>query len=379
MRVAKRTIILTTIVAVAGAWYFTRDTAEAGKSPSPVIQTVRTAVAQEQSMPIMTQANGYVTALNTVDVRPQIQSIVRAVHVREGQNVRAGDLLFTLDDRSAASNVAKAEAELASIRSDLKDAELSLERNKNLLEQKFVAQSAVDSARVKVDTLRSSVAAASAALESSRVSLSHHEIRAAISGRIGAINLYPGSLAQSSGDAMVNIAQIDPIAVSFALPERELASIVATYPDLKAPVTAVLQNGTELQGKLIFIDNTSDAQSGTIKMKAEFPNKDRKLWPGTYVNVHMMVRDLQSVVVIPAQAVINGPQGRFVYVVQADGTVKNHPVTIEAIEKGQAAVSGVTAGSRVVSEGMQHLRPGSAVREHTPPAGAPVASTSAGA
>lgn len=351
------------VLALIAGYAFNDQSASQHAARGQSVQTVKTTVAQQQSMPITVHANGFVTALNTVDVRPQIQSIVKTIHVKEGQNVQAGELLFTLDDRSAVSAVAKAQAQLASNESDLKEAQNTLQRNQELLAQKFVSQSVVDTSRVKVDTLRSAVLAAQAELQSSKVNVSYYSIRASISGRIGAISVHQGSLAQPTGEAMVNIAQINPIAVTFSVPERELAYIVASYPDLNAPVTATLADKSTLQGRLVFIDNTADVQSGTIKMKAQFPNANRQLWPGTYLNVNLVSRQLRDAVVVPAQAVVTGPVDKFVYVVDDAHVAKPHKVDVLAIEQGVAAVSGIQAGASVVVEGMQNLRPGSIVKE----------------
>ncbi len=363
----KLSIIVAGICVLALVIWYGWASKKAARQPSRehAAQAVQTTLSKQQSMPIMVSANGYVTALNTVDVRPQIQSIVRTIHVREGQNVQTGDLLFTLDDRSAISAVAKAQAQLASNRSDLKEAENNLRRNQDLFAQKFVSQSVVDTARVKVDTLQSAVLAAEAELQSNKVSLSYNMIRASISGRIGAISVYPGSLVQPAGSAMVNISQINPIAVTFSVPERELPFIVASYPNLNAPVTATLPDKTSLQGKLVFIDNTADVQSGTIKMKAQFPNANRQLWPGTYLNVTLVSRQLNDAVVVPAQSVVTGPVDKFIYVVEAGHIVQPHQVEVLATQQGLAAVTGLKAGVAVVIEGMQNLRPGSIVKEDT--------------
>lgn len=351
------------VLALITGYAFKDKSASQHASRGQSAQAVKTIVAQQQSMPITVHANAFVTALNTVDVRPQIQSIVKTIHVKEGQNVQAGELLFTLDDRSAVSAVAKAQAQVASNESDLKEAQNTLQRNQELLAQKFVSQSVVDTSRVKVDTLRSAVLAAQAELQSSKVNVSYYAIRASISGRIGAISVHQGSLAQPTGEAMVNIAQINPIAVTFSVPERELAYIVASYPNLNAPVTATLADKSTLQGRLVFIDNTADVQSGTIKMKAEFPNANRQLWPGTYLNVHLVSRQLSDAVVVPAQAVVTGPVDKFVYIVGEGHVVQPHKVDVLAIEQGVAAVAGIQAGVSVVVEGMQNLRPGSIVKE----------------
>jgi multidrug efflux system membrane fusion protein len=352
------------IVAGAGAYFIFHDKPDAsGKQAHNPVQIVKTELAQQKTLSITVQANGYVTAINTVDVRPQVQNIVRSVHVHEGDNVRAGQLLFTLDERSELTNVEKARAAVASTQAELVEAENSLKRNQDLLHKKFVSQAVVDTARSKAESLRSTLEGNQAASQGSTVALGYNRINASISGRIGLITVHPGSLAQPSGEPMVRISQLDPIAISFALPESELANIIATYPKRDAPVTAQISGGQALKGKLIFIDNETDTQSGTIKMKAEFANQAQKLWPGMFVNVSLVSRVLPDVVVIPAQAVVTGPTEAFVYMVQADNTVKQQKINVLTIEDGVAAVAGIGAGTRVVVEGAQNLRPGSKVEE----------------
>ena len=348
------------------------------KAPPPrnTAQVVKTALTQQKSLPITLIANGSVTALNTVEVRPQIQNVVRAVHVREGQDVQAGQLLFTLDARGDESNVAKARAQLAGQRADLVDAEQQLARNQELLARHFVSQAVVDSARNKVNSLRGALHASEAALQASSVAAGYNQIRAGIRGRIGAISVHVGSLAQPAGAPMLTIYQMDPIAVSFAVPEQELPYLRASYPHGDAPVVAQLPAGGEVSGKLIFIDNTADLQSGTILMKSQFANADRKLWPGTFVTVRLTSRTLEHVVTLPAQGVITGPVDKFVYLVQADHTVREQKVRVSAIVNGVAAVTGVPVGARVVIEGAQNLRPGVAVRE-APSSEPPVPAASA--
>ncbi len=364
MQQAKKYILIGVGIAVIGAVAYFELFGKAQQAHKPDgAQSVRTALAQQKTIPVTVQANGYVTAINTVDVRPQVQNIVREIHVKEGQFVKAGQLLFTLDDRGDRSNMEKARAEAEAGRADLADAELTLKRNRDLLAKNFVSQSVVDTARNKVESLRKTLEANEAATQSSSVALGYNRISASISGRIGIISVHPGSLAQTSGDPMVTITQIDPITVSFSLPERELGNIMETYPQGGAPVTAQLPGQARLTGKLIFIDNAADTQSGTIRMKAQFENASHKLWPGTYVNVSLVARNVNEAVMVPAQAVVTGPVDKFIYVVQPDSTVKEQKIGVVAIEGGEAAVTGLAVGARVVVEGTQNLRPGGKIVE----------------
>ena len=396
----KKSLVAAAVLALVVSGYFgLRGKAEpiAQQGRGQQIQSVRIAVAEKKSIPVTLEANGYVTAINTVDVHPRIQQIVRSVDVREGQEVRAGQLLFTLDSRNDTSGVDKAQAQVVRDRADLEDAEIALKRNQELLVKSFVSQAVVDSARNKVESLRAALHADQANAEASNIALGYNQISASISGRIGIISVHPGSLAQPAGLPMVTITQMDPVAVSFSVPERELANISSSYPNWygketrhassplpgplpqagegdkgslreshnsgNAPVTAQLPDGREFKGKLIFIDSSADQQSGTIRMKAQFANPDRQLWPGAFVNVRMVSRTLPDAVVVPAQAVVSGPSNQFVYIVQPDSTVQARKVAVRAIENGFAAVDGLDAGTRIVVEGMQNLRTGSKVKE----------------
>ena len=194
------------IVAIAGGYYVAKG--KMVESPKPghsQAQTVKTVLAQKKSIPINLNTNGYVIAINTVDVRPQIQNIVHTVHVTEGQDVRAGQLLFTLDARNDSSNLDKAKAQLARDRADLTDAEMNLKRNQELLAKNFVSAAVVDSTRNKLEAARNTVRADQAAIDASSVALGFNQITVSIAGRIGAISVHPGSLAQPSGAPMLTI------------------------------------------------------------------------------------------------------------------------------------------------------------------------------
>jgi RND family efflux transporter MFP subunit len=356
-------LIVATLLAAGGGYYYYQSRPAPVADKAAPAQSIKSSVAQQKDVSIVVRANGYVSALYVVDVRPQTQNIVRQVHVIEGQDVRAGQLLFTLDQRSDTSNVDRARAQVARGRADLVEAESALRRNQELASKNFVSPAVVDTARSKVDSLRSTVEADEATIRSSAIALGNNRILATLDGRIGAINVHAGSLAQPTGLPMLTISQLDPITVSFSLPERELAILLATYPKGDAPVTAQLAGERKVEGQLIFIDSASDPQSGTIKMKARFANAQRLMWPGTFVNVSLISRTLPQAVVIPAQAIVTGPTEKFVYLIKPDNTVAPQKVTVVNIDNGEAAVTGLDAGARVVVEGAQNLRPGARVKE----------------
>ncbi|MGY8526447.1 efflux RND transporter periplasmic adaptor subunit [Paracidovorax citrulli] len=366
-RVSPWLLCLLLLLLAGGAWLAWR-TWFAPKPPpaAPAAIPVTTAVAREGDVPLRISVNGNVTSLSTVEVRPQVSSTVRTVHIREGQNVRPGDLLFSLDTRMDEANLARARAQLLRDKADHDDARRALARSQELLGRNFISQSAVDTAQARVDALAATVRADQAAVEASQVAVSYGQIRATIAGRTGVINVFPGSLVQPASTVpMVTVAQIRPIAVTFTLPERQLAALREALAAGPVPVTAQPNDGNPepVQGRVTFVDNTVDPQYGTIRVKAQFDNDAQRLWPGTYARVEAVVQTLRGVVSVPPQAVVTGPEGRFVYAVGPDGKVKSLPVQLRAATADAAVVEGVPAATRVVVEGVQNLRPGVLVRE----------------
>ncbi|NOT82762.1 MAG: efflux RND transporter periplasmic adaptor subunit [Gallionella sp.] len=346
-----------------GGWKRYAPSANKNTKPANVIQVVSAAVMQADVLVKLT-SSGTVAALQSVDVRPQISAMVKMVHVKEGQFVRKGDRLFTLDTRTEDANLKKAEAQVAKDKADLANAERNLERVKALLKLEYVAQSEFDTAQNLVDGLRSQLAIDLAAVETSRVARSFDEITAPISGRTGVISVYPGNLVQPAATtALVSIAQLDPINISFTLPERELAGLQQALGKGEVPVYAKLDVAEQntLTGYLSFIDNNVDTSSGTIHLKAVFSNADHRLWPGMFVSVEIAPRSLTNVLTVPAQAVQTGPEKKFLYVIGKDNKVASAPINVVLIQDSLAVVEGVAAGERVVVEGAHNLKPNSVV------------------
>jgi RND family efflux transporter MFP subunit len=355
----------------AGAYYAWSNSKSAGKEASaaagnsrPVLVT--TVQVRRHDFPVKLAANGTVTALNTVDIRPQVTSTVSKVHIKEGQFVRAGELLFSLDSRADEVNVAKAQAQLDRDVATLLDNQRQLERNKDLLAKKFIAQSVVDSSQAQVDAQKALVASDKAAVNAAKVALSYDSITATAAGRSGIISVYPGSLVQPTPTSLplVTITQMDPIAVTFTLPQRNLNDALTSMQRSDSYVLAVLpDNGGEFKGKLSFVDNVVDASSGTIRAKAVFDNKDLKLWPGAFINIELSVQTVKDAIVVPQEAIILGANDSSVYVVGADGKAALRKVLVLQSAGTEAVVSGVEAGAKVVLEGKQNLRPGVPVQE----------------
>jgi RND family efflux transporter MFP subunit len=344
-------------VAAPGAPASSPSTVAAGPPVS-----VTTVAVQKKDVDVMLEATGTVTALNSVDIRPQIASVITKVQIKEGQFVNAGQPLFVLDARNDEVNVTKAKAQLAKDQAALADAERQLARSKDLFAQNFISQGAVDTNQTLVDSARAVVAADRAAIESAQVGLSYNRIVAPAAGRAGAINVFAGSTVQPGGNALVTITQLDPIAVAFSLPQRNLGDALTTLRAGGGKVTAILpENGATVTGKLQFVDNVVDAASGTVRVKAEFANKDERLWPGAFVTVRLAVQTLKGASVIPQAAIIQSPRGKIVYVVDASSKASARPVEIVYASGEEVAVTGVKPGERIVLDGRQNLRSGSTV------------------
>jgi RND family efflux transporter MFP subunit len=353
--------------------------ASASVGPPVAVTTVR---AQLRDMPVDVEATGTVTAVASVDIKPQVSSVVKQMYARDGQFVRTGDLLFTLDARSDEANVAKLQAQVARDEVSLADAQRQLERSKDLVAKNFVSQAAVDSSQALVDAQAAALRADRAAVDAAKVALSYARITAPAAGRVGVVAVSVGSAVVANQTTLLTITQIDPIDVSFALPQRDLADVLAAGA---AKVVASLPEGRgTLEGRLNFVDNAVDAASGTVKVKARFENAKAALWPGAFVKASLVLRTLKESVVVPQAAVIQGPRGPFVYAV-VDGRAVPRPVELIAARGDDAAVRGVRAGESIVLDGRQNLRQGSAVIERTREAGgtgkggrAPAAAASAG-
>jgi RND family efflux transporter MFP subunit len=351
----------------AGAGAGASAVARAGSGVGGAV-SVTTVQARRRDVDVVLEATGTVTALNSVDVRPQISSTIVKVHIREGQFVKQGQLLFTLDARNDEVNLAKARAQLAKDMASLADAQRQLARSKELFAQNFISQGAVDTNQTLVEAQQAVVASDRAAIDAAQVGLSYTRIVAPGAGRAGAINVFAGSLVQPAGAALVTITQLDPIAVGFSLPQRNLGDALEILRAGGGKVHADLpEQHVALLGRLRFVDNAVDAASGTVRVKAEFDNPDERLWPGAFVTVRLAARTLKDAVVVPQAAIITAPRGRIVYVVDAANKVAPRPVEIVYPFGEDAVVSGLQAGERIVVEGRQNVRPGAAVIERAPP------------
>ncbi|MPQ58656.1 efflux RND transporter periplasmic adaptor subunit [Duganella sp. FT27W] len=361
------TLLATAAILGFSGWYMQNGghhAAPAGKQANgPQGPTTVSVVApQRRDVPVVLQANGTVTPISTVDLHPQTTSTIVRVHIKEGQFVKAGELMFSLDDRSARANVEKAAAQVARDRAALADVERQYQRAEDLLAQKYVAQGAVDTLKSQVEAARAVLAADLAAASAVGVDASYNTIRAPMSGRVGAINVYAGSLVQMS-TSLTTVTQLDPINVAFTLPESALGGLLEAQQRGAVPVRVTQPTSDkELTGALSFIDSTVDPVAGVIRVKAEFDNKVTSLWPGQYVNAQLVSHVLPNATVIPQNAIINNTQGTFVYAVDGDQSAQVvHIKRLHAFGEF-AAVSGLKGNEKVIVDGKQNLRPGGKVR-----------------
>ena len=335
------------------------------------VQTVTTLALEKKDVPLVIESTGTIAAANIVDIRPMITNMVKEIHIKEGQDVKKGQLLFTLDDRNDRANYDRAKA-LAD------DAQRQLQRAKELVAKNFISKAGLDTAEANA---KSAMATARAA----EVQLSFDSIRSPIDGRAGIINVFPGSLVQASNvvvssttstatsttGAMVTITQIDPINVQFIVAENNIPLLMQNdIANLKVSVT-VGNNLTQIyEGKVIVVDNQVDPAIGAVRVKAQIPNQKRTLLPGQFARIKLEANTLKDAIVIPSQAVVINPRGRFVYIVGQDDKVSLRPIRVTYEYQGNAAITGVEVGERIVLEGKQNLRPGVKIREAkvTPPA-----------
>ena len=324
---------------------------------------VSTVAAQQRDFEVTLETMGTVTPLSSVEVKPQISSVVTRVHVKEGQFVRAGELLFTLDPRADQANVAKVRAQMQRDVALLADAQRQLARSRDLLDKGFVSQGALDANQTQVDSQLANLAADRAALDAATLALSYSSVRAPGAGRLGALNVYPGSAVQANQTSLVVITQLDPINISFTVPQRNLDVVLKGLKAGGSVVRARLgEAGLERKGTLQFVDSAVDASTGMVKVRARFANHDAGLWPGAFVKVTLLSDTLLGAVVLPAGTLVQTSQGSMVYV-SDNGKAVRRPVKVLAIQGDAAAVEGVVAGERVVLEGRQNVRPDAALLE----------------
>lgn len=329
-------------------------------------QTITSIVVEKKDVPLIIEATGTIVSNSIVDIRPMVTNTVTKIHIKDGQEVTEGQLLFSLDDRNDKANYEKLKA-LAD------DAQKQYLRAKELVAKNFISKAGLE-------TSLANAKSAQAAARAAEVQLSFDSIRSPINGRAGIINVFPGSFVQASNavisstnasattttGSMVTITQLNPINVQFVIPEKDIPVILenkkADEP-LKVKVTVGNSGKTAYEGQVLVIDNQVDPAIAAVRVKAQIPNEKMELLPGQFARVSLNANTLKDAIAVPTQAIVISPTGRLIYVVDKDDKVTAKPVKVTYEYQGTSVVTGIQAGDRIVVEGKQNLRTGSKVRE----------------
>ena len=357
-------------VAVIGAVSYTvsqvqqsRQRARSGPGDGPV--PVVAAAAKLADVPVYLDGVGTTKALNTVTVRPQVDGKLISVLYREGQDVKRGDVLARIDPTTYQAQYDQAVAKKAQDEATLANAKIDLERYMNLAATNSIARQQLDTQKAMVAQLEALVKVDQAIIDNARAILAYTTITAPLDGRTGIRQVDEGNIVRASdATGVVVITQIRPMSVFFTLPQQQLFDVNKAFA--KGPLTVealAADNKTVVdRGTLVVVDNQVDQTTGTVKLKAEFPNSETQLWPGQFVNVRMLVDTLRQVVVVPTAAVQRGPIGIFVYVVQPDNAVAVRLVAVSQQDETQAVITrGLQLNERVVTTGFARLTAGTAV------------------
>ena len=329
--------------------------------PQPAALPVRVTAVERRNVPVAVRAIGNVEAFQTVTLRSQVEGQLAEVRFKEGDQVRAGDLLFVIDPGPFQATLDQAKANLVKTEAQAANAAVQERRLTELTKSGIVSRDEWDRSHTDAATAAASVAAAKAAVENAKLQLGFCYIASPLGGRIGRLLVNQGNLVKANDTQLATINQMKPIYVSFTVPEKDLPAIrqwSAEHP-LATSVAFPSGGGAPIPGKVSFIDNRVDTTTGTVLLKAVFPNADEALWPGQFVNVTLTLTIEHDAVVVPAPTVQTGQDGTYVFVVTPDGAVDYRPVTIERTEGQDAVVtSGLEPGERVVTTGFVRLAPG---------------------
>ncbi|MGH8714660.1 MAG: efflux RND transporter periplasmic adaptor subunit [Casimicrobiaceae bacterium] len=363
-------LALLAVAVVLLAQYNKESRAAVRKTPAAVPVTVATVVTK--TVPVRLYAIGNVEPFTTVTIKARVDGQIDSVHFNEGDEVRQGQLLFEIDPRPFAAALQQVQANLLRDRALFNRAADQEKRYKDLLEKNFISPDAYGQVKTNMESAAATLRADQAAIASAKLQLDYCSIRSPVTGYAGKIAIQRGNLVKANDTSpLVTINQVVPIYVSFAVPEQNLNDVRLHQAkgDLRVQAT-VSHIADPIDGKLIFIDNSADLTTGTIKLKATFPNKDKKMWPGQFVNVALTLSEQMDAIVAPSIAVQNGPNGQYAFVVKADRTVEMRPVKVARTEGEDTIIaSGLKAGDQVVTVGQLRLVPGARVdASNVPPA-----------
>lgn len=378
-RITSAIVLAFVLIVGALAGHFVRMTAKAGLGPSQDSASqaipVTAGEARTGDVPVYRTGLGTVQAFNTVTVKVRVDGQLNTVAFTEGQDVKTDDVLAQIDPRPFQAALDQAKATQAKDQAQLENARLDLKRFVDL--GQFATKQSVDTQKALVRQLEATVQADAAAVENAQTQLDYTTIKAPLSGRTGLRLVDPGNIVHATDpNGLVVITQLQPISVVFTLPQDQLRDVIdgSASGALKAVATARANGQILGEGTLALVDNQIDPNTGTVRLKATFPNQNYALWPGQFVNVRLLVRTLHQVVTVPSPAVQRGPDGMYVYVIRPDSTVAMQAVTVGEMTDGHSVIqAGLEAGAQIVVSGQYRLQPGSRVQ-----AGATAAGNSGG-
>lgn len=332
--------------------------------PAPVADAVPVLAAKAvvKPMPVELHAIGTGEAYKTVSVESQVAGIVKTVHYQQGQYVKQGDLLISLDDRPFVAALKQAQANLAKDKAAAELAKVEVERYRKLAQAGVVPKEQYDQQQATFDGAQAAVEADEANIQTAKLNVAYCSIYAPISGRTGSQLVYPGTVVKANDvPVLVVINEVSPLYVDFTVPQQYLTQIKSYMAKGRLPVQAMpSDNSRPVVGFLSFVDNTVDPSTGNIKLKAIFTNAGLRLWPGEFVNVVLRLTEQEKAIVVPAQAVLTGQQGDYVFLIKPDMTVDSHPVKVLRTINGESVIAdnGVQPGETVVTDGQVRLVPG---------------------
>ena len=359
-------VIVAAIAAVGLSGCSNKDTpaaAEGKADKGPPAAPVVVAEVTQQTVPLRVQAIGNVEPYATVSVKARVDGQIVDAPFRDGQDVVKGQPLFQIDARPLQALLKQAEANLLRDKAQLSRARAQEIRYKDLLAKNFVSPDAYAQFLTNVETAEATVGADEAAVETAKLQLEYATIRAPINGRTGKIMIQLGNMVKANDtNPLVVINQVSPIYLNFAVPEQYLGAIHAAMVKHTLKVEASLTDSKGIaaaNGELAFIDNAVDTTTGTVKLRARFPNQDKLLWPGQFAMASLTLDEQQGAIVVPSQAVQTGPKGQFVFVVKPDLTAEQRAVVVERVDGAQTVIAkGLTPGEKVVTIGQVRLTPG---------------------
>jgi membrane fusion protein, multidrug efflux system len=358
--------LLVVVAAGFGLWHWLGSPAAAKLEPvAPAGVPVDAVAAVRMDVPVYLSGLGTVQAFNTVTIHSRVDGEIVKIAFTEGQDVKAGDLLAQIDPRPLQAALDQAKAKLAQDEAQLENAKLDLARYEALGQKEFASRQSVDTQAATVRQLEATIRGDQAAIDSAQVQLGYATITSPIDGRTGVRLVDQGNIVHASdATGLVVITQLKPISLIFTLPEENLPAINQAMAEGPLVVVALSRDEKDRygEGRLSLVDNQIDQSTGSIRLKATFPNDNLALWPGQFVNARLLLRTQRNVVTVPSDAVQRGAQGMYAYVVKPDSTVALQPLQVGQISAGTAVIeSGVEEGQRVVVAGQYRLQPGTKV------------------